>query len=108
MKIKKGDKVRIITGKDKYRADNKETHEHEVLACYPKENRILVKDVNVVPVTPSPARRASRAAGLRRKLPLTPPTQWSYAPSAASPPVWVTALKSRGIRSLRFASARKR
>ena len=48
MKIKKGDKVRIITGKDKYRADNKETHEHEVLACYPKENRILVKDVNVV------------------------------------------------------------
>ena len=48
MKIKKGDKVRIITGKDKYRADNKETYEHEVLACYPKENRILVKDVNVV------------------------------------------------------------
>lgn len=32
MKIKKGDKVRIITGKDKYRADNKETYEHEVLA----------------------------------------------------------------------------
>ena len=67
MKIKKGDKVRIITGKDKYRADNKETYEHEVLACYPKENRILVKDVNVVTVTPSPARRARRAAGLKRK-----------------------------------------
>ena len=66
MKIKKGDKVRIITGKDKYRADNKETHEHEVLACYPKENRILVKDVNVVTRHTKPQVRTAHQGWLPR------------------------------------------
>ena len=41
MKIKKGDKVQVITGAYKDTVG-------EVLACFPKENRIIVEGVNVV------------------------------------------------------------
>jgi large subunit ribosomal protein L24 len=41
MNIKKGDTVVVITGKDKGKVA-------EVLACFPKENRVTVKGVNVM------------------------------------------------------------
>ncbi len=41
MKIKKGDTVLIITGKDKGK-------KAKVLESYPKENRIVVEGVNIV------------------------------------------------------------
>jgi large subunit ribosomal protein L24 len=41
MKIKKGDKVLIITGKDKGK-------QGKVLEVLPKENRIMVEGVNIV------------------------------------------------------------
>ena len=41
MKIKKGDKVQVITGTYKDTVG-------EVLACFPKEDRIIVEGVNVV------------------------------------------------------------
>ena len=41
MNIKKGDTVLVITGKDNGKVA-------EVLACYPKDNRVTVKGVNVV------------------------------------------------------------
>ena len=40
MKIKKGDKVKVITGKNKGLIG-------EVLACLPKENRVVVEGVNI-------------------------------------------------------------
>ena len=40
MKIKKGDKVKVITGHDKGVIG-------EVIACSPKENRVVVEGVNV-------------------------------------------------------------
>jgi large subunit ribosomal protein L24 len=41
MHVKKGDKVRVISGKDKGKTGN-------VLAAYPKESRVLVEGVNIV------------------------------------------------------------
>jgi large subunit ribosomal protein L24 len=41
LKIKKGDRVMVITGKDKGRTG-------EVLKVLPKENRVVVQGVNVV------------------------------------------------------------
>ncbi len=41
MNIKKGDNVLVITGKDNGKVA-------EVLACYPKDNRVTVKGVNIV------------------------------------------------------------
>ena len=40
MKIKKGDRVRVLTGKD--RGD-----EGEVMRVFPKENKVIVEGVNV-------------------------------------------------------------
>ncbi|PFN77905.1 50S ribosomal protein L24 [Bacillus sp. AFS076308] len=41
MHVKKGDKVRVISGKDKGKTG-------VVLAAYPKESRVLVEGVNIV------------------------------------------------------------
>lgn len=41
LKLKKGDNVRVIAGKDKGK-------EGEILAAFPKENKILVKGANIV------------------------------------------------------------
>lgn len=45
MFVKKGDKVKVITGKDK----NKEG---VVLAAFPKQDKVIVEGVNVVKKTP--------------------------------------------------------
>jgi large subunit ribosomal protein L24 len=41
MHVKKGDKVRVISGKDKGKTGT-------ILAAYPKENRVLVEGINIV------------------------------------------------------------
>jgi large subunit ribosomal protein L24 len=41
MHVKKGDKVRVMTGKDKGKTG-------VILAAYPKDNRVLVEGVNIV------------------------------------------------------------
>ena len=41
MHVKKGDKVQVITGKDKGK-------QGVILAAFPKENRVIVEGVNVV------------------------------------------------------------
>jgi len=41
MHVKKGDKVKVITGKDKGK-------EGVILAAYPKQDRVLVEGVNIV------------------------------------------------------------
>ena len=48
MKIKKGDKVKVITGHEKGVVG-------EVLACFPKENRIVVEGVNIRKVAQKPS-----------------------------------------------------
>jgi large subunit ribosomal protein L24 len=57
-KIKKGDKVVILTGRDKGRSG-------EVIQVMPKENRALVRGVNVV--TRHQRQTASEQGGLVRK-----------------------------------------
>lgn len=47
LKIKKGDTVEVISGKDKS-ASGQPPKRGEVLAAYPKENKVLVKDVNKI------------------------------------------------------------
>ena len=41
MHVKKGDKVRVISGKDKGKTGT-------ILAAYPKQSRVLVEGVNIV------------------------------------------------------------
>ncbi len=41
MKVKKGDQVKILSGKDKGKVS-------EVVAVYPRTEKVLVKDINIV------------------------------------------------------------
>lgn len=46
LKIKKGDTVEVIAGKDKGTTDAPKRG--EVIAAYPKENKVLVRGVNII------------------------------------------------------------
>lgn len=58
LKIKKGDQVIVITGKDKGK-------QGEILSVSPKENRVIVKGINVVKKHTKPS--AENAGGLVEK-----------------------------------------
>lgn len=58
LKIKKGDTVVVLTGKDKGK-------QGEILSVSPKENRVVVKGVNVVKKNTKPS--ASNAGGIFEK-----------------------------------------
>jgi large subunit ribosomal protein L24 len=59
MKIKKGDLVQVITGKDKGKTG-------KVVQAFPRENRVLVEGVNRVKkhTKASPAGRGAKAGGI--------------------------------------------
>ena len=59
MKIKKGDLVQVITGKDKGK-------QGKVIVAYPTENRVLVEGVNRVKkhTKAGPTARGSQAGGI--------------------------------------------
>ena len=59
MKIKKGDLVQVITGKDKGK-------QGKVIAAYPREDRVLVEGVNRVKkhTKAGPTARGSQAGGI--------------------------------------------
>jgi large subunit ribosomal protein L24 len=60
LKVKKGDTVEVISGKDKGKRG-------EILAAYPKENKVLVKGANIIirHMKDRPSNRAG-AAGANR------------------------------------------
>ena len=68
MKIKKGDLVQVLTGKDK-------SKQGKVIAVYPDTQRVLVEGVNRVTRTPRPGQTAARlpapVASWCRRLPST-------------------------------------
>jgi large subunit ribosomal protein L24 len=55
MKIKKGDHVMVMTGKDKGATGT-------VIAAYPKENRVLVQGVNMVKINKKVTNQGVRGA----------------------------------------------
>lgn len=59
--VKKGDRVKVIAGKDKGRIG-------EIIAVYPKDGRVLVQGVNIVKKhrkeTPNQQTRTNNAAGI--------------------------------------------
>ena len=61
-RIKKGDNIIVITGKDKGKTS-------EVLFVYPKESKVLIKDVNVVK-THKKASQTSAGGIIEKELPV--------------------------------------
>ena len=63
MFVKKGDKVKVITGKDK----NKEG---DVLAAFPKQDKVIVEGVNVVKKHQKPNQAAPQGGILEVEAPI--------------------------------------
>lgn len=63
MFVKKGDKVKVITGKDK----NKEG---VVLAAFPKKDKVIVEGVNVVKKHQKPSQAAPQGGIVEMEAPI--------------------------------------
>lgn len=63
MKVKKSDKVLVITGKDKGKTG-------EVLACQPKDNKVLVSGVNVVTRHTKPRKAGQQGGRIKKEAPI--------------------------------------
>ena len=64
MNIKKGDKVKVLAGKDKGK-------EGTILRSLPQKQRVVVEKVNIVKKALRPRSRTRRAVSLRWRLPST-------------------------------------
>ena len=63
MKLRKGDRVRVLTGKD--RGD-----EGEVMRVFPKENRVIVEGVNVAKKHQRALRATMQAGIIDKDMPM--------------------------------------
>ena len=63
MKIKKGDIVIVLTGKDRGK-------EGKVLRAFPKHNEVLVEDINVVNRNQKAKRRGTQGQIIQKPMPL--------------------------------------
>jgi len=63
LKIKKGDIVKIIAGDDKGKTG-------EVLACFPKTNKVLVKDCKLAKKTVKPSEDNKDGGFVNKEMPI--------------------------------------
>lgn len=63
MHVKKGDKVMVISGKDKGK-------QGEILASYPKKDRVLVEGVNVVKKHSKPSQANPQGGIVSKEAPI--------------------------------------
>ncbi|MBT2758932.1 50S ribosomal protein L24 [Mesobacillus foraminis] len=63
MHVKKGDKVMVISGKDKGKTGN-------ILAAYPKQSRVLVEGVNIVKKHAKPSQLNPQGGIISQEAPI--------------------------------------
>lgn len=63
MKIRKGDKVRVLSGKDRGK-------EGEVITAMPKRNKVIVEGVNVAKRHQKPTRSMQQGGIIERPMPI--------------------------------------
>jgi large subunit ribosomal protein L24 len=78
MKIRKGDRVRILTGKDRGR-------EGEVTFAYPAEGRVIVDGANVSKRHQKPTQRTQQGGIIDKEMPLPVANVAIICPSCAKP-----------------------
>ncbi|SEN74164.1 large subunit ribosomal protein L24 [Mesobacillus persicus] len=63
MHVKKGDKVMVISGKDKGKTGN-------ILAAFPKQSRVLVEGINIVKKHAKPSQENPQGGILSQEAPI--------------------------------------
>lgn len=78
MKLRKGDKVRVLTGKDRGR-------EGEILRVFPKDNTVLVDQVNVAKKHQRALRATMQAGIIDKDMPVPASNVAIICPSCHGP-----------------------
>lgn len=78
MKVKKGDLVKVIAGKDKGK-------EGKVLRVIPKENKVIVENVRIVKRHQRPTQRLREGGIIEREAPIHPSNVMVICPSCNKP-----------------------
>jgi len=78
MKVKKGDLVRVIAGKDKGK-------EGKVLRVIPKENKVIVENVHIVKRHQRPTQRLREGGIIEREAPIHASNVMVVCPSCSKP-----------------------
>jgi large subunit ribosomal protein L24 len=78
MHVKKGDKVRVISGKDKGKTG-------VILAAYPKENRVLVEGVNIVKKHSKPSQVNPQGGIINQEAPIHVSNVMPIDPKSGNP-----------------------
>src|SRR5690606_27566368 len=79
MHVKKGDKVMVITGRDKGRTGT-------VLAAFPKKDRVLVEGGNVVKTHSKPSQGKSQGGGISKEAAIHVSNVMRLAPKSNEAP----------------------
>lgn len=88
MYIKKGDKVQVLSGKDRGK-------QGVVLRALPAENKVVVEGVSVVKKAVKPNAANQQGGIVSQEAPIDAPTSISFAPSAVKLPASVTRRTAR-------------
>ena len=90
LKIRKGDRVRVLSGKDKGK-------EGEVMRALPREGKVIVDGVNVARKSQRPTRTTQQGGIIDKDMPHArcPTSPWCARP-AASRPGWATRSTTSG------------
>jgi large subunit ribosomal protein L24 len=78
MHVKKGDKVRVISGKDKGKTG-------VILAAYPKESRVLVEGVNIVKKHSKPSQANPQGGIFNQEAPIHVSNVMPIDPKSGNP-----------------------
>lgn len=78
MHVKKGDKVRVISGKDKGKTG-------VILAAYPKETRVLVEGVNIVKKHAKPSQANPQGGIISQEAPIHVSNVMPIDPKSGNP-----------------------
>jgi len=78
MKIKKGDQVKIISGKDRGKTG-------KVLRVFPKGNKIVVEKVNIVKKHQKPKREGEKGERISRPMPIDMSNAQLICPKCGKP-----------------------
>ncbi|WNB94049.1 MULTISPECIES: 50S ribosomal protein L24 [Bacillales] len=78
MHVKKGDKVQVISGKDKGK-------QGVILEAYPKQNRVLVEGVNVVKKHAKPSQANPQGGILSQEAPIHASNVMPLDPKTGAP-----------------------
>ncbi|MDP4104612.1 MAG: 50S ribosomal protein L24 [Bacillota bacterium] len=78
MHVKKGDKVRVISGKDKGKTG-------VILAAYPKESRVLVEGINIVKKHTKPSQVNPQGGIINQEAPIHVSNVMPIDPKSGNP-----------------------